>query len=186
MYRYIEWTWVGVGIVWVLAAMGSKRTARREGPATRLLHLAIMTVAFALLFWPRLSLGPLAWRILPRSQGWVWAGLALTLAGCAFAIRARLLLGGNWSGSVAVKQDHQLMRRGPYAFVRHPIYSGFLLGLAGVAVAGGELRGFLGWALMFVGWGVKARMEEAFMVEQFGAAYLEYAREVKALIPFVL
>lgn len=54
------------------------------------------------------------------------------------------------------------------------------------AVAAGELRGFLGWALMFVGWGLKARMEEAFMTEQFGAGYLEYAREVKALIPFVL
>lgn len=186
MYRYIEWIWAAVGIFWVLAAMGSKRTMRREGAATRLLHVAILTVAFALLFWPRLGIGPLAWRILPRSQGWVWAGLALTVAGCAFAIRARLLLGGNWSGSVAVKHDHQLMRRGPYAVVRHPIYSGFLLGLAGVAVAAGELRGFLGWALMFVGWGLKARMEEAFMTEQFGAGYLEYAREVKALIPFVL
>jgi protein-S-isoprenylcysteine O-methyltransferase len=113
-----------------------------------------------------------------------WTGLALTAAGCAFAIWARLLLGGNWSSSVTVKQDH--IRRGPYAIVRHPIYSGFLLGLLGTALALGELRGIAGLALASIGWHMKSRREEAFMTAEFGAEYTRYQCEVKALIPFVL
>jgi protein-S-isoprenylcysteine O-methyltransferase Ste14 len=152
--------------------------------------MAIMAAAFALLFPDlifigRLVAGPLDRRFVPDSAAVAWAGLALTAAGCAFAIWARLLLGGNWSASVTVKQDHQLMRRGPYAIVRHPIYSGFLLGLAGTALALGEWRGIAGLALAFIGWLTKSRTEEAFMTAQFGAGYTEYQRRVKALVPFV-
>jgi protein-S-isoprenylcysteine O-methyltransferase Ste14 len=130
--------------------------------------------------------GPLAWRLLPAWPAIAWTGLALTVIGCAFAIWARLSLGRNWSGTVTVKEGHQLMRRGPYAVVRHPIYSGGLLALLGTALVVGELRGLLGVALAFLGWGTKLRLEEAFMSEQFGAEYTRYRREVKALIPFVL
>jgi protein-S-isoprenylcysteine O-methyltransferase Ste14 len=87
---------------------------------------------------------------------------------------------------VTIKQNHQLIRQGPYAIVRHPIYSGFLLGMLGTALALGEWRGLAGLALAFIGWGTKSRMEENFMAGQFGSAYIEYQREVKALIPFVL
>ena len=76
---------------------------------------------------------------------------------------------------MTVKQDHRLIRRGPYAIVRHPIYSGFLLGLLGTALA-----------LASIGWRMKSRREEAFMTAEFGAEYTRYQREVKALIPFVL
>jgi len=82
--------------------------------------------------------------------------------------------------------DHRLIREGPYTFVRHPIYSGFLLGLAGTALALGEWRGIAGVALAFIGWRMKSRVEEAFMAAQFGAEYTAYERQVKALIPFVL
>jgi len=190
-YHYIEWIWAGVGVVWLLAALGSKKTARRQEASSRLLHIAIMTAALvllfpSLLFGVRLPVGPLARRFVPDSPAIAWAGLALTAAGCAFAIWARLLLGGNWSGSVTLKRDHRLIRRGPYTIVRHPIYSGFLLGLLGTALALGEWRGIAGLALAFIGWGTKLRMEEAFMVAQFGAEYSAYQRKVKALIPFVL
>jgi len=186
VYGYIEWIWAAVGVVWLIGTLVSKQTARREPTSSRLLHMAIMVAVFALPFSARLHVGPLAWRFVPASPVIAWTGLALTAAGCAFAIWARLLLGGNWSSSVTVKQDHRLIRRGPYAIVRHPIYSGFLLGLLGTALALGELRGIVALALAGIGWHVKSRREEAFMTAEFGAEYTRYQREVKALIPFVL
>ena len=191
IFRYVEWIWCAVGIVWLGAALDSKRTARRWAASSTLLHIAIMAAAFVLLFpslvsRARLQHGPLGWRFVPDSPAIAWAGLALTAVGCAFAIWARLLLGRNWSSGVTVKQDHQLIRRGPYAIVRHPIYSGFLLGMLGTALALGEWRGLAGLALACLGWGIKSRLEERFMAAQFGAGYAEYQREVKALIPFVL
>lgn len=184
--RYIEWIWIAVGIIWVAAALASKKTARSEPASSRLLHIAIMTAAFALLYSASLRNGPFAWRFVPESPVIAWTGLVLAAAGCAFAIWARTLLGGNWSASVTVKQQHQLIRKGPYTIVRHPIYSGFLLALLGTALALGEWRGLAGLALAFAGWRWKSRLEEAFMAAQFGAEYTEYQRQVKALIPFVL
>jgi protein-S-isoprenylcysteine O-methyltransferase Ste14 len=189
VYRFIEWIWAGVGAVWLVTALASKKTARRQATGSRLLHIAIMTAALVLLFPSLLGglpMGPLARRFVPDSPTIAGAGLVLTAAGCAFAIWARLLLGGNWSSGVTVKQDHQLIRKGPYNIVRHPIYSGFLLGLAGTALALGEWRGLAGLALAGIGWGTKLRMEEEFMLAQFGAAYSGYRREVRALIPFIL
>jgi len=185
VYRSIEAAWIAVGIVWLIAALASKKATRSEPASSRLLHMAIMVAAFVL-FSGRLRLGPLAWRFVPDAPAVAWTGVALTAAGCAFAIWARILLGGNWSSSVTVKRDHRLIRKGPYTIVRHPIYSGFLLGLFGTALALGEWRGIAGLALAFIGWRMKSRVEEAFMAEQFGAEYTAYQREVKALIPFVL
>jgi protein-S-isoprenylcysteine O-methyltransferase len=186
VYRHIERIWAAVGIVWLIAALASKQTARREAVSSSLVHIAIMGAAFALLFGAALRVGPLAWRFVPESPVIAWAGLVLTAAGCAFAIWARMLLGGNWSAHVTVKHGHRLIRQGPYTIVRHPIYTGFLLALLGAALALGELRGIAGLALAFIGWRMKSRLEEAFMTAQFGAAYTEYQRQVKALIPFVL
>jgi protein-S-isoprenylcysteine O-methyltransferase Ste14 len=106
----------------------------------------------ALPFSARLRVGPLAWRFVPDSPVVDWAGQADTAAGCAFAIWARMLLGGNWSASVTVKHDHQLIRQGPYSIVRHPICSGLLLALLGTALALGELRGIVDLALALAGW----------------------------------
>jgi len=189
--RCIDWTWSAVGVVWLVSALTVKKAARREAAGSRLLQIAIMAAVFVLLFPSllrryELPLGPLSSRFVPESPAIAWTGLALTIAGCAFAIWARLLLGGNWSGSVTVKQDHRLIRRGPYAIVRHPIYSGFLLGMLGTALALGQWRGIAGLALAFIGWHMKSRKEEAFIVAQFGEAYTAYRHEVKAFIPFVL
>jgi protein-S-isoprenylcysteine O-methyltransferase Ste14 len=185
-HQYIAWAWAAVGIVWLAAWFLSKPAARRQPAGSRLRHIAMMALAFALVFSPRLRIGPLAWRFVPGSPAIAWAGFALTAAGCAFTIWARLILGGNWSATVTIKQDHRLVRKGPYAIVRHPIYSGALLALAGTVLAFGEARGLAALALAFAAWLFKSRMEETFMTEQFGAAYTRYQREVKALIPFVL
>jgi protein-S-isoprenylcysteine O-methyltransferase len=178
--------WATVGIVWAIGAVVTKRTKRTEAAGLRVIHIALVAAAFFLLFSARARFGPLAWRFVPQSAGSAYAGLALTIAGAGFAIWARVFLGGNWSSSVTIKENHKLVRTGPYSLVRHPIYSGFLLAMTGTAIAVGEARGFLALILAFLAWRLKSRVEEGFMIEQFGGAYEEYERHVKALIPFVL
>jgi protein-S-isoprenylcysteine O-methyltransferase Ste14 len=104
-------------------------------------------------------------------------------AGLAYSIWARHYLGRNWSGIVTVKQDHELVRDGPYRHVRHPIYSGILLGFVGSAIARDEWRGVLAIAIAYLALWRKLRLEERWMIERFGDAYRRFQREVPALVP---
>ena len=130
--------------------------------------------------------GPLNIRLLPDTQAVNLCGLTITTAGLVFAIWARFMLGRNWSGTVTVKAGHELIRGGPYRFVRHPIYSGILVGLLGTAIGGGTLPSLIGLVIAFCGLRMKWRTEERFMAELFGAQYSQYTREVKAVIPGLL
>lgn len=178
--------WILVGIYWVATGVRVKPVARRQHPGGRALHVAVMAIAFALLFSSYASMGPLADRFM-SDQDWIrWLGFALTVLGCGFSVLARALLGGNWSAAVTVKQSHELVRTGPYALVRHPIYAGFLVGMMGTALVVGEVRALLGFVIAFIGWYDKARREERFLREQFDGEYIEYSRSVKRLIPFIL
>src|SRR5713226_2623692 len=166
LHVYIDTVWIALGVFWAASALAAKRTARTQSARSRLVQAIFPTVGFALLFNTALRLGPLDRRFVPESSAIAYSGLALTVAGAALAIWARLLLGRNWSAVVTIKQDHKLVRRGPYAVVRHPIYTGLLLAMAGTAVAFGEARGLVAVALAFVGWWLKARLEESFMMQQ--------------------
>src|SRR5262249_41207275 len=137
----IEWIWTLVGIYWLIAAWRSKPVARRETWFSRLGHIAVMALALLLPFSHTPDIAGLEARFIPESAWIAWAGFSITIAGCAFAVWARALLGGNWSATVTLKQDHELVRRGPYAVVRHPVYSGLLLGMLGTALTLGEVRG---------------------------------------------
>jgi protein-S-isoprenylcysteine O-methyltransferase Ste14 len=183
---YIDAAWIVVCMVWLAGAFRSKRTAQAQTIGSSLAQALLTIAAVVLLFNSHLAVGPLAWRFVPDSAFITYTGVALTWAGTGFAIWARAYLGQNWSSNVTIKEGHQLMQSGPYAVVRHPIYSGFLLGFLGTALALGQLRGLVAWALAFLGWRLKSRMEEKFMRQRFGAEYAAYQRRVKALIPFVL
>jgi len=178
--------WIAVGTVWAVGAILAKPAVRREPVAFRLTHLALMALGIWLIFSASARRGPLAWRFAPDAGPVEWFGFGLTLMGAAFAVWARLFLGGNWSAMVTIKKDHQLVRKGPYAVVRHPIYSGFLLGLFGTALAFGQISALVGLALGFVALWFKAQVEERFMVDRFGDEYARYRHDVKALIPYVL
>lgn len=181
----ISAVWIAFLAVWTAAAFTVKQAARTQPAGSRLAQSGLMAVAFVFLFTGWLRYGPLAWRFAPASSRVAWLGFALTLAGAALAVWARIFLGRNWSGTVTIKQDHHLVRRGPYAFVRHPIYSGILLALLGTAIAFGEVRGLAGVGAALGGFLLKSRLEEAFLAEQFGAEYARYRREVRAFLPFV-
>ena len=107
------------------------------------------------------------------------------VAGLLFAVWAREHLGRNWSSSVTIKQGHELITTGPYAVVRHPIYTGILAGLLGTAIALSQVRGFIGFVLFFLVLWVKLRMEEQWMRSQFGDTYATYAHQTAALLPYL-
>lgn len=171
--------------IWILAAFGTKQTVRREGASSRLGH-GVLVVAGALMLGKPYFLGPaLEQRFHADTFAWYLVGLALLIVGLGFAVLARAWLGRNWSGTVTLKQGHELIRSGPYALVRHPIYSGLLLALIGTAVVVGRWRALIAFVLFLAGLLVKMRKEEQFMREQFGEQYARYRAEVPALVPFL-
>lgn len=178
---------------WGFAARGTKATQREESAASRAGHIIPIGIASWLLFARTLpGCTPNTWpvfpaflceKVVPYGPAVYFVGVAVLAAGLAFSIWARAWLGRNWSGIVTVKQDHELVRGGPYRYVRHPIYTGILFGLIGSAIARDEWRGLLAVAIAWAGLWRKLRLEERWMIERFGDAYRAFQAEVPALIP---
>jgi protein-S-isoprenylcysteine O-methyltransferase Ste14 len=183
LHRYIVAAWWTVGIVWLFGAFTTKRTVRSQPAGDRVVYVAL--IVLACLFFQRFRIGMLAWRFVPDSAAVSYAGLALTIAGCAFTISARFYLGNNWSGRPTIKKGHTLVRSGPYGVVRHPIYTGIVLAMLGTAIYMGEIRALIGTLIALIGFKVKSRLEESFMTEHFGTEYANYKQHVKSLVPFV-
>lgn len=183
-YRYaIAAVWLLWLLYWIAAALHAKPVRARESAASRLSHMVPLALGVALFFANRLPVPWLNDRFLPRGIGWFGLAFCLTALGLAFSVTARAWLGGNWSGTVTLKQDHELIRTGPYGWVRHPIYTGLLLALLGSTLAIGEWRGLLALALITAAVLRRIAIEEAFLARQFGAAYCRYRAEVPALLP---
>ena len=153
---------------------------------SRGIHLALVCGAFALIAIPIFGAGPLGWHWLPRVRFVFLLGAAMLAASLVVAVWARRHLGQYWSGTIAVKKAHQLIQSGPYSFVRHPIYTGFVGGMIGTAIALGELRGVLAVFVLLIAYLRKIRIEEKWLVESLGQSYVDYQKKVKSLIPFVI
>jgi protein-S-isoprenylcysteine O-methyltransferase Ste14 len=187
LHRYLfPAIWISWGAYWWALSLNVKAPARVEPVGSRLLHVVPLFVAFYLLWVPSIRFSFLGDRFLPHAEWIFWVGAFLAVAGLVFSVLARRTIGRNWSGIVTVKADHELITTGPYAIVRHPIYTGLLLAFAGSAIAGGEWRGVLAVLLVLASLWRKLRFEERWMREQFGEAYEVYSRRVRALVPFVL
>src|SRR3984885_4462694 len=183
--QYINAVWGLVAIYWVVGMVLAKPAVKSELILSSTIHIVFGCAAVLIVGAPSTGRGFLGHRLVSPA-GWVaWLGLAVTIGGCAFAVWARTILGSNWSSLVTVKQDHELILRGPYAVVRHPIYSGFLLALTGTAIAVGEIRAFIGLGFAFIGFLLKSAAEEKFMREEFSTEYARYSQRVRRLIPFV-
>jgi len=177
--------WLAWVVYWWISARGVKPVLRREPLYSRLIYTIPLWVAVFLLAATGPMGGGLSERFLPRESWLAALAIGLTAAGLLFAVWARRHLGGNWSGTVTIKEGHQLVTTGPYALVRHPIYTGLLLAFIGSAVAIGEWRGVLAVVVAAASFVYKLRLEERWMREQFGDAYRDYCRRVPALVPFV-
>jgi protein-S-isoprenylcysteine O-methyltransferase Ste14 len=175
--------WLSWALYWFSAAHGAKVTARREPIGSRLLHVLPLMAAALLLWSNRVPVAFLNRQLFPWAPWEFWVAALVTAAGLGFAVWARLHLGRNWSGTVTIKQDHELIMTGPYALARHPIYTGLLLAFAGTALARNDWRGVLAWLLAWAALWFKLGVEERWMGEQFGKQYEDYRRQVPALVP---
>jgi len=186
-YRYLfPLMWMSWALYWWALSFNVKVAARRESLPSRLLHIGPLVLAVLLLWVPAVPLPFLGERFLPLAVWPFWLGSALTAAGLLFTVWARRYLGRNWSAIVTIKEGHEFIASGPYALVRHPIYTGLLLAFVGSAMARGEWQGVLAVAIVFWALWRKLRLEESWMRQHFGEAYQAYCRRVAALLPFVL
>lgn len=173
-------------VYWAVAARATNKTQRQESFTSRLSHYGPLILGCMLLGIPH-ALGPgLEREFHSGTAAWFLIAIMMVTAGLGFSAMARAKLGRNWSAEVTIKQGHELVRSGPYALVRHPIYAGMLMALIGTAISIGKWRALLGLALIIAAMLRKLTIEERFMTEQFGEAYVRYRAEVSALIPFLL
>jgi protein-S-isoprenylcysteine O-methyltransferase Ste14 len=180
-------SWAVWVMYWLVSAANVKATARLEPLSSRAAHFLPMVLALGLLASrPDSDIRFLFDRFVPSSAIVDWVGCWLVVLGLSFSVWARIHLGRNWSGRVTVKENHELIRTGPYALVRHPIYSGLLLAILGTALAVGEWRGALALVLMTSSFWRKLQIEERMMRETFGEEYRRYSGHTRAIIPFLL
>jgi protein-S-isoprenylcysteine O-methyltransferase Ste14 len=177
----VIWTvWL---VSWLLAAFWASRAQKRALSWDTLVYrVAILAGAVLLTPWAtrKLAMTPL-WNV---GLYGAYALAALTLAGLLFTWWARIHIGRLWSGSITRKQDHRVVDSGPYALVRHPIYSGLIFALFASAGAEAAPNALAGAALVAVGLTLKARAEERFLIAELGAdTYGAYRRRVPMLVP---
>jgi protein-S-isoprenylcysteine O-methyltransferase Ste14 len=112
-------------------------------------------------------------------------GFACSVYGIGLAILARAYLGRNWGAAMSNRENAELVTTGPYALVRHPLYSGMLF-----AILGSALGQSVFWLLPLIVYGPYfirgARREEKLLIEQFPDRYRAYMKRTKMLLPFVL
>jgi protein-S-isoprenylcysteine O-methyltransferase Ste14 len=181
---FISFCWAAWALIWLLASRRVKKTSRREDPASRFWNTAPLWLAALLLSAQRIWPDVLIRRLVPWALPLTLIGIALLLAGLGFAIWARYHIGSNWSGVVTVKQDHALVRSGPYGLVRHPIYTGLLLAIGGTAMTRANAAAIVAVLLVLFAVLRRVAVEEKWMTETFGAAYDDYRASTPALVPF--
>ena len=183
-FTLYEWTvlviWAVFWLYWLILAFLTRSPVKKRWqpgiPPVLPLIAVLLWVIFSV-FFP----GSLLLPILPALPG-----IALTLAGLGFAVWARIHLGKNWSGQPVIRTDHVLIRTGPYHIVRNPIYTGILAALVGTTLVVGQLWVVIVTAILLIVFVMKIKMEEKFLLEEFGESFINYKKEVKSLIPYIL
>ena len=182
----MKWLWLAWALSWVIASLWSGRTEARPKVTAEMLYRVVTLAGIALLFDLERPIlpsfpSPEIWRT-PGIAGWIL--VAVTAAGFLFCWWARIHLGRMWSSSVTRKADHRIIDTGPYALVRHPIYTGIITASAAMALEKGSVTALAGFALVVLGFWIKARLEERFLRAELGTeAYDAYSQRPAMLFP---
>jgi isoprenylcysteine carboxyl methyltransferase (ICMT) family protein YpbQ len=171
--------WLAFWLYWLSASVGVK--AGRSGWA----RFAGFRVAIFLIVLLLLRQRVLKGHAVVSSPWLGGVGLAIFVLGLALAVWARVYIGRNWGMPMSRKVDPELVTTGPYHTIRHPIYSGIIVGMIGTAIAV-SWYWFIAVAAIAAYFLYSAVNEERFMAEQFPAAYPDYKRSTKMLVPFIL
>jgi protein-S-isoprenylcysteine O-methyltransferase Ste14 len=187
-------SWAAFLLVWGISALFVKQDVRGGGYAAAWQrYWGLRLAAAAIIIFVAVRLGRRAGSsgaalfshgIFTPPPALGWAGAALTAIGIGFAIWARVNLGRNWSSRPAVKEHHEFVMTGPYAYVRHPIYSGIMLAALGTAFTSSVI-GIGLFVFISITFALRMNKEEKIMLELFPDQYPEYQKHTKRLVPFV-
>jgi len=177
-------------LFWTLWALWGRATRHRtrtlmmgDARAYRFMHVAIVALSFWLLLTPILH--PLNELLFDSPAAMDWIAEGLSIQGLVLAIWARMILADNWSGTIQQLSGQTLITKGPYRYVRHPIYSGILLAVFGTFLLKPTLFALIGFNLMFGAYCLKSLREEEFLRQVFGQQYTIYSKDSWRLIPFI-
>jgi len=174
--------WVAFVVTWLAAE--NYNVSRAPEVRTRSWFGTAVTPGVIIVAVVSLAVPRSAWRSLTfYSPPARLLGLVILLAATAFTIWARLALGVMWSGSPAVKQQHELRTAGPYGITRHPIYTGILGMLLGSLLVAGGGRWIVPFPVFLVLLEIKIRIEERLMLAEFPGDYPGYRQRVPKLVP---
>ena len=182
--KVMGFLWVAWVVSWLAAAFWSAPATKRAGVRTEITYRIPFLLGGILFLIPAHGYSG-RFRFWQVTSTGAWICAAIILLGLAFTWWARIQLGRNWSAEISKKEEHQIIEKGPYAFVRHPIYTGLLLAILATLAAKGTLLGIMGAVLLTLGFWMKARFEEKFLERELdGVAYADYRRRVPMLIPW--
>lgn len=170
-------TWAVFWIYWLASALRAKESVRggRRIPLTGATALAVFVLVRVFRGGSLAVHSPVLGAI----------GAVVLVSGLALAVWARVHLGRNWGMPMTQRAEPELVTSGPYRFVRHPIYSGLILGVVGTALAT-DLLGLIIAVVLGAYFYYCAWVEEKNLVATFPTAYPTYRHATKMLIPFVL
>lgn len=177
------WLWLGWFFYWVVAAQFVLKRKWDEN-LKRLQH-TVPTLFGLIAIFHNGHVPALNWGMFHDIAVLKWLGVALTVAGHGYSVWARRHLGKYWSGTVALKEGHKLVTTGPYAHVRHPIYTGLFLAVIGTVLAAATWAAIAGFIVMLAAHYIKWRREENLMIQEFGQEYRDYMNKTKAIVPFI-
>ncbi len=182
-------SWWAFILFWGAMAVRTKKTVHKQPRGEMRLYMwPLLIGVFVMSGLPR-YLGPLAILARPlaqRTMGLQWAAAGAAALGLAIAVWARIALGRNWSGEITLKEDHELVTSGPYAAIRHPIYTALILLFLGLALFIASAGAWIGLALVILSCWVKLRQEEALMLRQFPDSYPAYMARTRRLVPLLI
>jgi protein-S-isoprenylcysteine O-methyltransferase Ste14 len=180
--------WNDVTILWtvftIYFALSARRIRIKKTTATRIYVLESFGALLAglLVLWPKSHFFFLAMRFHNDFRIEV-LGFSLVIAGLAISAWSRDVLGKNWTAVPMILTNHQLVTAGPYAYVRHPLYTGIIIALAGSVLASGECGALIGWILITSIFRIRSRREERILEAEFGSSYSEYRARTGFLLP---
>jgi|SRR5579872_1445336 len=172
--------WVGFSIYWSIAATNRAPSRSGESIVSRQFHVIAVNVALVVLLVP---IPGLIRRIVADTIALHILGLTVQAAFIGLAIWARRHLGSNWSGEVRIAHTHELVRSGPYRYVRHPIYTALVGMYIGTALVSGQIHALAALGIVLLAYWRKIRLEEQALSAAFPSDHERYRRDTWAWIP---
>jgi protein-S-isoprenylcysteine O-methyltransferase Ste14 len=176
----VAFMWLAWFVSWHVAMLWRDKPTAQAPRNQYRLYFFMIAVGLVLMYGVIPRVQPMLWQVTPALG---WSMVALTGAGIAFAWWARIALGRLWSGGIERMAEHRVVDTGPYALVRHPIYTGLIAGAVAMAGLQAKPWAIAGAALFSLGFALKARVEERFLEQEIGG-YEAYRARVPMIVPF--